>query len=218
MSQKYIIGVDEVGRGPVAGPVTICVFIMNKDYNPLKYFKNNILKDSKKLSDESRRKIRTVLNKDKLKGEIDFVIISKSAEYIEKNGIAKTIKICIEDGLKRLIKLNYNLDKKYTEIMLDGAMRIDDAFVEKIMDKYKMNLKYSINIKGDENIPAIALASILAKVCRDNYMIYLEKKIYDEEGRFYNFKNNVGYGTAEHYEYIKKYGVTKYHRKSWIKE
>jgi ribonuclease HII len=214
---NYIVGVDEVGRGPVAGPVTVCIFIMCANYDILQHFKNRKLRDSKKLSYSERKRIRTELNKAKMVGYVDFAIVSKSAQYIDKNGISKSVQKCIEDGIQKLFKLNYNLDEKNTKIELDGALKLSDEFIEKIFKKYKQKLEYTVNIKGDENIPAIACASILAKVVRDNRMVYLSKKIYDTENKHYNWESNVGYGTMDHYGLIQKYGLTEHHRKTFLK-
>jgi ribonuclease HII len=215
---KYIVGVDEVGRGPIAGPVTVCVFIVQADYDILKHFKNRKLRDSKKLSDTERNRIRTELNKAKLAGYIDFAIVSKSAEYIDKNGISKAVSVSIEEGMQKLLRLHYNLDKSNTKIELDGALNLTSKFIQKVHSKYGQQLGYTVNIKGDEKIPAVAAASILAKVVRDNRMIYLSKKLYDIEGKWYNWSSNVGYGTKEHFDLIHKHGITEYHRKSFLKK
>jgi ribonuclease HII len=213
---KHIVGVDEVGRGPIAGPVTVCVFIMQANYDILQHFKNRKLRDSKKLIDGERKRIRTELNKAKLAGYVDFAIVSKSAEYIDSVGISKTVSVCIEEGLQKLIRLHHNLDKNNTKIELDGALKLTPEFIHKVFKKYGQQLDYTVNIKGDEKIPSIAAASILAKVVRDNRMTYLSKKLYDSDGIWYNWVSNVGYGTKEHYELIKKHGITEYHRKSFL--
>lgn len=213
---KYIVGVDEVGRGPIAGPVTVCVFLMQADYDILKHFKNRKLKDSKKLSSNERKRIRTELNKAKLAGSVDFTIVSRSAEYIDRLGISKAVNGSIEEGIRKLLRLNYNLDENNTKIELDGALKISQEFIDKVQTRYKQSLEYTVNIKGDERIPSIACASILAKIVRDNYMCYMSKKLYDQDGTWYNWAQNVGYGTMEHYALIEKHGLTPYHRKSFL--
>lgn len=213
---KYILGIDEVGRGPIAGPVTVCAFIMRADVDVLVHFKNRKLKDSKKLSDSERRRVRTELNKHKLAGNVDFAIASRNAEYIDEHGISNAVQKCIQQALSTLLRLNYELDSSSTSICLDGALKIDKVYIDRVLKKYGQSIEYSANIKGDENIPAIACASIMAKITRDNYMVYLHKKLYDSEGKWYAFDTNVGYGTREHYEYIEKYGVTTHHRKSYL--
>lgn len=215
---KYIVGIDEVGRGPVAGPVTVCAFIMKSDIDLLVHFKNKKLKDSKKLNDKERRRIRAELNKQKLFGAVDFVISKKQADYIDKKGISLAVQKCIQECLNKLRLLGYSLDEKNTFIHLDGALNIDPDYLKKIKESHDMRLAYDVNVKGDENIPAIACASVLAKVVRDNYMIYLSHKIYDTESKWYNWSSNMGYGTKEHYDLIKKYGITKWHRKTFLKK
>ncbi|MEN9852611.1 MAG: ribonuclease ribonuclease [Candidatus Parcubacteria bacterium] len=215
---KYIVGIDEVGRGPIAGPVTVCAFIMHADADVLMHFKNRKIKDSKKLSDNERRRVRSELNKQKLAGSVDFAIASRSAEYIDEYGISHAVQKCIQQALSTLLRLNYVLDSTSTTICLDGALTIDQAYIDRILKKYKQSIEYSVHTKGDENIPAIACASIMAKITRDNYMHYLHKKLYDSEGKWYAFDTNVGYGTREHYEYIEKYGITAHHRRSYLKK
>jgi ribonuclease HII len=216
MCMKYIIGVDEVGRGPIAGPVTICVFLAHADYDILKHFKQRKLRDSKKLSETERGRIRTELNKAKLAGFVDFTIVSKPAHYIDKHGISKSINRCIEEGLLRLLRLHYTLDSKNCQIELDGALRLKPEFVEKVQSKYRQKIEYRVTVKGDEKIPGIACASILAKVARDNYMKRVGLKLYNEKGRWYNFAQNVGYGTKEHYELLNKHDISAYHRQSFL--
>lgn len=214
---KYIVGIDEVGRGPIAGPITFCAFIMKSDTDILKVFDKRILKDSKKLSDIKRREIRTKLNKLKLSGDVDFVIVSTSAKTIDSIGLSKVIKKSIESCLSKLLRLNYNLDKSNTKIYLDGGLKIDNEYIIKIKKKYNSDLEYETVIKGDEKIESIACASIMAKITRDNYMIYSANKLYDKDGKFYDWKNNVGYGTSKHYEYLKLHGATDLHRQSFLK-
>lgn len=214
---KYIVGIDEVGRGPIAGPITFCAFIMKSETDILGIFDKRILKDSKKLTDAKRREIRTKLNKLKLGGEVDFVIHSTSAKIIDSIGLSKVIKQSIESCLNKLIRLNYDLDKSNTKIFLDGGLKIESEYKSKIKKKYNYELEHEAVIKGDENIPAIACASIMAKITRDNYMIYSANKIYDKDGKFYDWKNNVGYGTSKHYELLTVHGITELHRKSFLK-
>jgi ribonuclease HII len=215
---KYIIGIDEVGRGPIAGPVTVCACIVQADYDLLKHFKKRLLKDSKKLSDIERRRIRTELNKQKFAGTFDYVIASKSAEYIDKHGIVPAVQSCIQDALNQLIGLNYSLDEKITQIELDGALSINPKYIESVFERQQQRIAYRVTTKGDETVPAIAVASILAKIGRDNYMNWLHNKLLASENKSYGFDTNVGYGTAAHYAHIKKQGITKYHRQSFLKK
>jgi ribonuclease HII len=206
-----IIGIDEVGRGPIAGPVTICVFISVSKTDLLKLFRNRKLKDSKKLSAIERVRIAKELAILKKLGKVDFVIVSKSAKQIDKIGISKCIQKSIEEGLEKIIQ-NYKIDAKKCEVALDGALKLSEAFVKKIEDIYKQKIKYSVHIKGDENIVEIACASIIAKVRRDSYMRSLSRKLLKEEGRQYGWEENAGYGTKDHYKMLKIYGLSEYHR------
>lgn len=216
-SISYVVGIDEVGRGPIAGPITFCALIVKSDFDILSLFKNRVLRDSKKLNDKNRREIRTKLNKLKLAGELDFVIVSKSAKEIDNKGLSKVINSCLEELVMKLLRLNYNLDKSVTHIKLDGGLKFKAEFIDKINTRFGFVLGAETIIKGDEKVGAIALASIMAKITRDNYMLHASNKIYDKEFKFYNWGANVGYGTREHYEYIKKFGLSDIHRKSFLK-
>ncbi len=206
---KYIIGIDEVGRGPVAGPVTLCACIIPKTFKIKKIFIDGKIKDSKKLKKDSRYKIyQTILKLRKLE-VVDFAVSSRSAEYIDKHGISKAIKSCIKSILNNLEKkksLYFCMSSQRTlgfsvEIVLDGSLYAPEEY------KNQKTI-----IKGDEKELSIALASIIAKHTRDSYMEKLAKQI-----NKYDWYNNMGYGTAKHMEAIKKYGLTKYHRKTYIR-
>ncbi len=189
-----MLGIDEVGRGPVAGPVTISLFYAGKQADILSLFKDRKLRDSKKLSAVKREQIYKELLKWKRDGLVDWVVVSRSAEQIDRIGISKCLRACIVSGLKKLESLNYKF--KYDDIKLDGAL--PKEFGE-------------IIIKGDEKVEAIACASIVAKVCRDKYMATLSRKVPG-----YGFDQNAGYGTASHLAAIKLLGPSKYHRKTYL--
>lgn len=201
---KYIIGIDEVGRGPLAGPVTICACILPKTFKVKNIFKDGKIKDSKKLKKDDRHNIyQTILKLRKLE-KVDFAISSRSAEYIDKHGISKAIKSCVKSILNNLdLPMQAGVQHlENVEIVLDGSLYAPE--------KYK---NQKTIIKGDEKELSIALASIIAKHTRDSYMEKLAKQI-----KNYHWENNMGYGTAKHLEGIKNHGVTKYHRKTYIKE
>lgn len=214
---KYIVGIDEVGRGPLAGPVTLCACIISEDFNVKSVFKDGKIKDSKKLKKDNRNKVyQTILNLRKLE-KIDFAISSRSAEYIDKYGISKAIKSCIKSVLNNLASRVIPAEagtqstqrsrvaqpsiKCDVEIVLDGSLYAPE--------KYK---NQKTIIKGDEKELSIALASIIAKYNRDSYMKKLEKQV-----GIYGWDKNSGYGTVKHLEAIKKHGITKYHRKTYLK-
>ncbi|MFZ2049210.1 MAG: ribonuclease HII [Minisyncoccia bacterium] len=191
MSAIYIVGIDEAGRGPLAGPVSVGVLMLNKKVD--KKFLRGI-KDSKKLSESMREEWFNKALEMKAGGVLDYRVALVSEKVIDKNGIVEAIKIGIEDCLKKL-KV-----PKHSEIYLDGGLRAPKNFK-----------KQKTIIKGDEKIPVISLASIMAKVTRDRYM----KKIgmnYPE----YGFEEHKGYGTAKHIKAIKKFGISKIHRKTYL--
>lgn len=192
---KHVIGIDEVGRGPVAGPVTVCAFQMKQDLLKSK-IKNQKLKirDSKKLSKTQREQWFKVIKKWKQEDLCDFTVVSISAKEIDRIGISQAIRKCVSKCL-------YTLDAKpYTLILLDGSLKAPVEF------KNQKTI-----IKGDEKEPAISLASIAAKVTRDTYMRNQAKKYLA-----YGFETHVGYGTRKHYEAIKKNGLTPLHRRSYL--
>jgi ribonuclease HII len=187
------IGIDEVGRGPIAGPVAICALMILKDFDYLKLFPKGVLRDSKKLSEKNRNEIFHEVEKLRRENCIDYVYVEKTAEEIDQIGISKCLYNSIDEALGEL-RQKYTFRKE--NVTLDGALSKDFG---------------NVVIKGDENFIEISLASIVAKVLRDTHMDLLHKK-YPE----YNFESNKGYGTAEHLAAIKKYGLCDIHRKTWI--
>lgn len=195
------MGIDEVGRGPLAGPVTVCLVACDdKLYNKLKKDKNlpPLGKDSKKLTPILREQYYTTLKK--LQGEsldeFGSVVINFSNKEIDKKGISFCIRKAISKGIKKL-----NLDPKQCEVLLDGGLKAPKEF-----------LKQKTIIKGDEKERIIAWASILAKVSRDRLMCKMVKK-YPQ----YGFEIHKGYGTKKHRENIKIYGLSDIHRKSFCR-
>ena len=180
-SRKLICGIDEVGRGALAGPVVAAAVILD--------FKNippNI-NDSKKLSKSSRQTIQNEI----FTSAISVGIGSANSTEIDKVNILEATLL----SMKRAYK---NLNIKPNLALIDGNKA-------PLLD---CEIKTVIN--GDELSLSIAAASIIAKVYRDKLMAKIDKKFPN-----YNFKNNVGYGTKEHYNAIKLNGTIIYHRKSF---
>ena len=198
-----VIGIDEVGRGPIAGPVTVCAFYTNSEKYLKKLLFNNTIRDSKKLSKELRNNIYLTirnLRKNKIKDlDIEYSIISRSAKYIDRHGINKAIQSCIATALSKL-KIKYDHLEKVT-YKLDGGLKLPSEYINQ-----------STYIRGDENHASIALASIMAKVTRDRYMQKVSR-----ENKGYDWENNVGYGTKKHYIGINTHGPSKLHRVSFIR-
>lgn len=202
-AQSYIIGVDEVGRGPIAGPITFCIFVMKREVDILSLFDKRKLRDSKKLTPKKREEIYKKLSNMKKESLVDYCLVSHSARQIDTLGLSRIVRKSIDTGLEKIAK---KIPLHNTYIYLDGGLTIKDA-----------TLQFETVIKGDEKVEAIACASIIAKVTRDMYMHKLEQKLKKEKGVEYGWSRNVGYGTREHYEYMKKYGIHEHHRKSFLK-
>jgi len=178
---KIIAGVDEVGRGSLIGPVYAAAVILHESIN------TKILKDSKTLSKEKREDLNFYIKKNSI-----WAIGQASVKEIEKINILHASLLAMK---RAIIKLK----KKPSLVLIDG---------NKLPNLKNYNLKYII--KGDQKIPSISAASIIAKVSRDRFITTLSKKF-----NKYGWDTNSGYGTKEHIRAIKKYGVTKYHRKTF---
>ncbi len=205
MKQKYIIGIDEVGRGPLAGPVTVAAIAATANFQ--KNFKVK-LKDSKKLSPKQRE----IWFKFVKENKIPFVVANVWPKTIDKINISRAANLAATRAARKLITNNKQLTTKNLKIFLDGGLFINLKLKNqksKLQLKIK-NFKIQTIIRGDEKIPAIALASIVAKVHRDTLMKRLHKK-YPR----YGFDKHKGYGTKLHYKNIKKYGISEIHRKSF---
>ena len=176
-----IAGVDEVGRGCLAGPVFAAAVILNNNIN----IKG--IKDSKKITFKKR-----ILLSNYIKKNSTYAIGSASVNEISKINILNASLLSMQRALK---KLKHKPSIAY----------IDGLFAPK-----NVNMKCKTIIKGDEKITCIAAASIVAKATRDLFMIKLAKK-YPK----YSWNKNFGYGTANHLNGLKKYGVTKHHRKKF---
>ena len=194
---KVIVGIDEVGRGPVAGPVAVGAFmILDSSLLETEVSKFSVpLRDSKQLSRAQREEWFTEIAHWQEAGKCDYHVAMVSAGEIDKHGITRAIKKALAETLEVL-----ECDDECL-ILLDGSLHAPDAFHNQITI-----------IKGDEKEPAISLASIVAKVTRDRHMEKIAKR-YPE----YGFEQHVGYGTEQHYSAIKKYGLTPIHRKSFLK-
>jgi ribonuclease HII len=184
-----ICGVDEAGRGPLAGPVVTSAVIFDKTL-----FIQGV-KDSKKLSKNRRESLFDEI----LEKCYEYSIVAVDNLTIDDINILNSTMLGMEKCLK-------GVNDKNMKIMIDG-----NYFVLKNKNHLKYN--YETIVKGDDKIFAISCASILAKVTRDRIM-----EDFDEEFPLYNFKNNKGYPTKQHIEQIKKYGITRIHRKSFCKK
>ena len=184
---KYIVGIDEVGRGTLAGPVVVGSIIFDISNKTEQYLIDIGINDSKKLSEKKRLYLYEIL----IKIAFSYSTGWASVEEIDKLGINQSIELAMKRSLGYLIT-----DPDH---LLIDAITLKDSKYE------QTNI-----IKGDQKSLSIASGSIIAKVERDNYMINLNKN-----NEIYDFKNNKGYGTKKHIEAIKLHGKTNHHRKSF---
>jgi len=182
---KKIVGLDEVGRGALAGPIFAAAVIFNLK-NIEKNKKLSEIKDSKKLSEKQREKLFTLIKKNCLV----WAVAKVREKQIDRIGIGRANQLVFEKLIKRI---NPEI------ILADGQIFL----------KSQPRHYYPV-IKGDEKVFSIAAASILAKVSRDRWMIKMDKKYPN-----YNFKKHKGYGTKAHYLALKKNGPCPCHRLSF---
>lgn len=188
---SLIAGVDEVGRGPLAGPVVAATCIFDRDVDIVG------IDDSKKLSEKKREQFFDEI-KDKA---LAYGIGEASCEVIDEINILEATKLAMKRAIDEADKMLESKGRDRIQIVIFDAVKIND------LKKEQMSV-----IKGDQTYFSVAAASILAKVTRDNLM-----KEYDKVYPEYGFASNKGYGTKAHYEGIKKAGITEIHRKSFLK-
>ncbi len=182
---KVVAGLDEVGRGAIAGPVVASVVILEE---PLWIDGVN---DSKLLTHKKR-----ILLYKKLEKHVHFSFGVVSNELIDKYGIRYATYLAM---LKALRSININPDV----VLIDGV---------KTVIKLPLNNAFYF-VRGDQKFASISYASILAKVYRDRLMINLSKKF-----PMYKWNKNKGYGTKEHFSAIQKYGISSYHRRTFVEK
>lgn len=202
---RFIIGVDEVGRGPLCGPVTAAACILPEDCEIL------FLNDSKKLSEKKRE-----LLFDEIKEKAAaFGIGSVSPERIDEINILQATFEAMREAVTACCSMLKEKSMQNTAEDADGADVPLPAIVLVDGDKQipDLLLPQQNLIKGDGNSLSIAAASILAKVTRDRLM-------YEYDARYpgYEFGKNKGYGTRTHYEALRAQGITPIHRRSFLKK
>lgn len=190
-----IVGIDEVGRGPVAGPVTVAAFGIEKTHYLEVLEKIKGITDSKKLTEKKREFFASEMRLLHKQGKVSIAVSSVGAKKIIEKGIVPAIQAALNRSLQKLIE---NSQKPF--VYLDGSLSAADKYDQEVI------------IKGDSKNWLIGAASVVAKVVRDNYM--KQKALEYPE---YGFENHKGYATKAHYEKIKKHGMCDLHRKSWVK-
>ncbi len=195
LKPQFLIGIDEVGRGPIAGAVAVGAFCIpvNNLSKVRRIFKG--VKESKQLSEQQREGWFGIIQQSKKLGLIDFAVTFQSEKVIDIKGLSYAIKYALKISLNSVA-----VNPSKVQVLLDGGLKAPIEFTNQ-----------KTIIKGDEKELVIALASICAKVLRDRKMNALAKK-YPQ----YGFERHKGYGTRAHYEAIKKHGVLPLHRKSFL--
>jgi len=183
---RYVLGVDEAGRGPLAGPVVVGAVLIE---NPKQVVEN--VRDSKKMTKKQRKKAFVEIQEKSTAFGIGIV----DAKEIDRVGIKEAVK---EAMILAVSEVEKKIKKKVDYIISDGAVYL--------LDDHKM---MSIS-RGDLNHYSIAAASVLAKVTRDMIMEEYSKKYPN-----YGFEKHMGYGTKMHLDAISKHGICDIHRKSY---
>ena len=188
LSESPMAGVDEAGRGPLAGPVVAACAVIPPDY-PFYY-----LNDSKKMTEKRREELFLILKKEAIAYGIGIV----SPEEIDRINILQATYKAMRIALQNM-KEQFSLVPR---LLLNDAVTIPDVEIPQIPI-----------IHGDARSLSIAAASVLAKVTRDHIMLS-----YDEKYPFYGFAKHKGYGTKAHREAILCYGPSPIHRSSFLKK
>lgn len=189
---EFVAGVDEVGRGPLAGPVVAAAVVLPKDFDVLG------IDDSKKVSEKKREELFPIIKEKAVAYAIGMVDHNK----IDEVNILEATKIAMVGAIETLDEKLKTEHKKGIEQILIDALTLDS-----------ISIPQKGIIKGDAKSVSIAAASILAKVTRDHMMIK-----YDEQYPGYEFASNKGYGTKAHYEGLNKQGICPIHRKTFLKK
>ncbi len=188
----YILGVDEAGRGPLAGPVSVGVVRVEEGFDVLAAFPG--LNDSKKLTEKKREAIFTRLQEEIRAGNVNAVVYLTSAQKIDAEGIVPCVRAALYKGVRKLLP-----EPTRGKVYLDGSLHAPKEYEQETI------------IGGDGKIPAIMLASVAAKVTRDRLM----KKLALEHP-LYGFEVHKGYGTKKHYEALREHGPCELHRLTFL--
>lgn len=189
-----ILGIDEVGRGPYAGPLVIGACILGDWQNSENAEWIEKLTDSKKLSAKRREELYVLIKEKALAAATGWV----NSTEIDEIGLSEALRLATRRAVEQIQKTKV----PFSEIIIDGTINF---LAGTKLEKYVSTLK-----KGDFLVKEISAASILAKVERDNYMMKLDA-VYPE----YGFGKHVGYGTTVHQKAMEEFGLTPEHRRSF---
>lgn len=188
---RYVAGVDEVGRGPLAGPVVAAAVVLPEDFDVLG------VDDSKKLTEKKREALYDEI----VEKALCWGIGRRDNFVIDEVNILQATKLAMAEAIENAGQMLFDRTGEEIDFVLFDAMEIQ------AVRKPQMSL-----IKGDSKSVSIAAASIVAKVTRDREMIQLDQ-VYPG----YGFASNKGYGTKAHYQGLRENGITSVHRRSFLK-
>ncbi len=194
---RLIVGIDEAGRGPLAGPVAVGAAIYNPDDRVLQRALRRLMpkvRDSKQLTEKHREAIYEELVLLEKNTSFKMYVSLVSASVVDMHGITHAIK----KGITRVLK---NIRPENCRVLLDGGLKAPAVFI-----------KQETHIRGDATHLPIALASIAAKVVRDRHMRVLARRF-----PHHALELHKGYGTKAHYQAIRRHGLTSIHRKTFIR-
>ena len=189
---RYLIGVDEAGRGPLAGPVAVGAVTVAEGFDVAVEFPG--VADSKKLSEKKREALFDLLEARAAQGDVRFLVSLGSAADIDEKGIAVVIREAVAKNVRVLAP-----EASAVQVLLDGALHAPEEYEQETI------------IRGDASVPLISLASIAAKVTRDRLMVALAEA-YPQ----YGFEKHKGYGTAAHLSALREHGLSAIHRTTFI--
>jgi ribonuclease HII len=189
MCMKFVLGVDEAGRGPLAGPVAVGVVMAPFGFDIAKHFPG--VADSKQLPEKERERIFNILEGQSV---VSYSVRFAGHDTIDSRGIVYAVHSAVTRGVRSLAPSPHSV-----KILLDGLLRAPKDYEQQTI------------IGGDASEPIISLASVAAKVSRDRLMKRLAKT-YPE----YAFERHKGYGTALHYDMIAKFGPCVIHRRTYL--
>ena len=199
------IGVDEVGRGPMFGPVYTGAVVLPKDSEDFDY---SLLKDSKKFT--SRKKLLAAAEYIK-ENAIYWSVTSESEKTIDKINILQATITSMHNSVSKILEQMTENEKQNLFLTVDGNQFRPYSFMT---NDELYTIPHECFKGGDDLYSSIAAASILAKVERDNYILDLCEK-YPKLKEYYSIDTNKGYGAKVHMDGIRKYGITKWHRRTF---
>lgn len=189
---RWIIGIDEAGRGPIAGGVSVGAVAIPRKFDPA-FFKG--IRDSKKMTAPAREAWFSRLREGEQAGKVAFSHSSTGPGMIDRVRVVRAIDLAIRRAMQK-----FCLPPNECLVLLDGSLRAPEEY-----------LFQETIIGGDDTIPVISAAAVVAKVSRDRKMSRLAAR-YPKWG----FEKHKGYGTKEHYKNISVYGISDIHRRSYL--